>query len=30
MVFIIVALIGMYIGRKIGWELSRGVLYTGP
>lgn len=28
MVFFFVAMIFLYIGRKVGWALSRGVLYT--
>jgi hypothetical protein len=27
MLFFIIAFVGMYIGRKIGWALSRGILY---
>jgi len=30
MVFFFVALIGMYIGRKLGWFLSKNLLYAAP
>lgn len=30
MIFFIVAIAGMYVGRKTGWRLSRAFLYTSP
>ncbi len=30
MVFVIISFIGMYFGRKVGWWLSRKILYLGP
>ena len=30
MAFVLIELVGMYIGRKAGWALSRAVLYSAP
>jgi hypothetical protein len=30
MVFLIIAIIGMYAGRRLGWVLSRALLYSSP
>jgi len=30
MIFAAAAMVGMYVGRKLGWWLSRSVLYTAP
>jgi hypothetical protein len=30
MVFVLIALVGMYSGRRLGWMLSRAILYSAP
>jgi hypothetical protein len=30
MAFVIIAILGMYVGRRLGWVLSRGILYSSP
>jgi hypothetical protein len=30
MAFVLIALVGMYLGRRLGWLLSRVILYSAP
>jgi hypothetical protein len=30
MIFVLIAIAGMYVGRKIGWAVSKAILYTAP
>jgi hypothetical protein len=30
MAFVLIAILGMYVGRRLGWVLSRALLYSSP